>query len=137
MCCGMVEEALTLALARARARSTFGEPLIKRQGLRWMLGDVATDLEAARLLSYRAARLLEAGEDAVLAAAHAKKFATRMAEQRLPQCMQVFGAEGLMEAHPLGRHLAAARVAHYADGTTEIQNERIAAYLERGLTGEA
>jgi alkylation response protein AidB-like acyl-CoA dehydrogenase len=40
-----------------------------------------------------------------------------------------------MEAHPIGRHLAAARVAHYADGTTEIQNERIAAYLERGSEG--
>jgi alkylation response protein AidB-like acyl-CoA dehydrogenase len=41
-----------------------------------------------------------------------------------------------MEAHPMGRHLAAARIAHYADGTTEIQNERIAAYLERGIPGE-
>ncbi len=131
MCCGMVEEALWLALARARARSTFGEPLIRRQGLRWMLADVATEFEAARLLSYRAARLLETGQDAVLAAAHAKKFAARMAERCLPQCMQVFGAEGLMQAHPIGRHLAAARIAHYADGTTEIQNERIAAYLER------
>ncbi len=130
MCCGMVEEALGLALARARARSTFGRALIERQGLRWMLADAATDLEAARLLTYRATRLLETGEDAVLAAAHAKKFATRMAEQRLPQCMQVFGADGLMQAYPLGRHLAAARAAHYADGTTEIQNERIAAYLE-------
>jgi alkylation response protein AidB-like acyl-CoA dehydrogenase len=133
MCCGMVEEALSLALKRALERSTFGEPLIKRQGLRWMLADVATDLEAARLLAYRATRLLESGADAVLAAAHAKKFAARMAERRLPQCMQVFGAEGLMEAHPIGRHLAAARVAHYADGATEMQNERIAAYLERSI----
>jgi alkylation response protein AidB-like acyl-CoA dehydrogenase len=135
MCCGMVEEALALALIRARSRSTFGEPLIKRQGLRWMLADAATDLEAARLLSYRATRLLEEGADAVLAAAHAKKFATRMAERRLPQCMQVLGAEGLLEARPIGRHIAAARVAHYTDGTTEIQNERIAAYLERGSDG--
>jgi alkylation response protein AidB-like acyl-CoA dehydrogenase len=137
MCCGMVEEALARALTRARARVTFGRPLIERQGLRWMLADVATDLDAARLLSYRATRLLEAGEDAVLAAVHAKKFATRMAEQRLPQCMQVFGAEGLMETHPIGRHLAAARVAHYVDGSTEMQNERIAAYLARGIDFEA
>ena len=135
MCCGMVEEALELALARARARSTFGRPLIERQGLRWALADVATDLDAARLLSYRAARLLETGQDAVLAAAHAKKFAARVAELRLPQCMQVFGAEGLMEAHPFGRHLAAARAANYADGSSEMQNERIAAYLERASDG--
>ena len=134
MCCGMVEEALLLALARTRERSTFGRPLIERQGLRWMLADVATDLEAARLLSYRAARVLEAGEDAVLAAAHAKKFATRMAEARLPQCMQAYGAEGLLQTHPFGRHLAAARAAHYADGSTEMQNERIAAYLARGAS---
>ena len=71
----------------------------------------------------------------MLAAAHAKKFATRMAERRLPQCMQVFGAEGLLNAHPIARHVAAARIAHYTDGTTEMQNERIAAYLERGLAG--
>ena len=135
MCCGMVEEALRLALARAGERSTFGQTLITRQGLRWMLADIATDLEAARLLTYRATRLLEADEDAVMAAAHAKKFATRMAERRLPECMQVLGAEGLLEAHPIARHIAAARVAHYTDGTTEMQNERIAAYLERGLAG--
>lgn len=135
MCCGMVEAALALALARARERNTFGQALITRQGLRWMLADVATDLEAARLLTYRATRLLEADEDAVLAAAHAKKFATRMAERRLPECMQVFGAEGLLQAHPIARHIAAARVAHYTDGTTEMQNERIAAYLERAAPG--
>jgi alkylation response protein AidB-like acyl-CoA dehydrogenase len=133
MCCGMVANALELALARARQRSTFGEPLIERQGLRWTLADVATDLDAARLLTCRATRLLESGADAVLAAAHAKKFATRMAERRLPECMQVLGADGLLDTHPLGRHLAAARLAHYADGTTEMQNERIAAYLERGI----
>jgi alkylation response protein AidB-like acyl-CoA dehydrogenase len=135
MCCGMVEEALQLALERARERRTFGQALITRQGLRWMLADVATDLEAARLLTYRATRLLEADADAVMAAAHAKKFATRMAERRLPECMQVFGAEGLLESHPIGRHIAAARVAHYTDGTTEIQNERIAAYLEHIAPG--
>jgi len=133
MCCAMLEEALELALARTAARSTFGAPLITRQGLRWMLADAATDLAAARLLTYRAARLLEAGADAVLAAAHAKKFAARAAELRLPQCMQLFGAEGLLEAHPIARHIAAARLAHYADGTTEMQNERIAAYLERDI----
>jgi len=135
MCCGMLEESLALALARARVRRTFGRPLIERQGLRWMLADAATDLQAARLLAYRAARLLEDGADAVPAAAHAKKFATRAAEQRLPQCMQLFGAEGLMDVHPIGRHIAAARVAHYADGSTEIQNERIAMQLERAVPG--
>ncbi len=137
MCCGMVEESLGLALARARVRSTFGQPLIARQGLRWMLADIATDLEAARLLTYRATRLLEADADAVMAAAHAKKFATRMAERRLPECMQVFGAEGLLATHPIARHIAGARVAHYTDGTTEMQNERIAAFLERGVAESA
>ena len=63
--------------------------------------------------------------------AHVIKIAQRVAKAG----MQVFGAEGLMETHPIGRHLAAARIAHYTDGTTEIQNERIAAYLERGIDG--
>src|SRR5580658_4251066 len=136
MCCGMVEESLTLALEYGCRRRAFGKALIEHQGLRWALADVATDLEAARLLTYRAAELIGRGEDAVLAAAHAKKFAARMAQQRLGDCLQAMGAEGLRAAYPIGRHIACARIAGFVDGSTEMQNERIGAILaKRGSAG--
>jgi alkylation response protein AidB-like acyl-CoA dehydrogenase len=131
MCCGMVAEALRVALDYGARRHAFGRRLIDHQGLRWSLADVAAELEAARLLTWRAAVLIERGEDAVLAAALAKKFAVEMAQRRLGQCMQAMGAEGLREEHPIGRHIACARIAGYVDGTTEIQNERIGALLEK------
>ncbi len=131
MCCGMVAEALRVALDYGARRRAFGRRLLDHQGLRWSLADVAAELEAARLLTWRAAVLIERGEDAVLAAALAKKFAVEMAQRRLGQCMQAMGAEGLREEHPFGRHIACARIAGYVDGTTEMQNERIGALLER------
>jgi len=131
MCCGMVEEALRSATQYATRRQTFGKRLIEHQGVRWTLADVATDLEAARLLTYHAAEILTRGENAMLAAAHAKKFAVRMAQQRLGDCLQAMGAEGLRETYPIGRHIASARIAGFTDGSTEMQNERIGAMLER------
>jgi alkylation response protein AidB-like acyl-CoA dehydrogenase len=129
MCCGMLEEGLACALDYGGKRRTFGATLLDHQGLRWKLAGAATDVEAARLLAYRAAAIIDAGGDAVLAAAQAKKFAGEMILGRLADCMQVMGAEGLREDHPLGRHLALARIANYVDGTTEMQNERIGALL--------
>ncbi len=131
MCCGMVAEALRVALDYGMRRRAFGRRLLDHQGLRWSLVDVAADLEAARGLTWRAALLIERGEDAVLAAALAKKVAVEMAQRRLGQCMQAMGAEGLREEYPFGRHVACARIAGYVDGTTEIQNERIGALLEK------
>lgn len=125
-----VGASLGLAVRHARERRTFGQPLIRHQGLRWQLVDVAAALEASRLLVDRAAGLVEAGEDAQFEAALAKKHAAEMATEAVAACMQVMGAEGLRRSHPLGRHLVAARIAAYVDGTTEMMNERIGAALE-------
>ncbi len=129
MCGAMLARAISLAVGHAHGREAFGEPLWAKQGLRWMLADAQTDLEALELLTERAATLVEAGEDAAAAAAHAKKFAARVTESRLRDCAQILGAGALRDVLPFGRFLAAARIAHYVDGTTEIQNERIAAAL--------
>jgi alkylation response protein AidB-like acyl-CoA dehydrogenase len=70
-------------------------------------------------------------DDAV--AGLAEKFAAGMAQQRLGDCLQAMGAEGLRETHPIGRHIACARIAGFVDGSTEMQNERIgAALIKRG-----
>jgi alkylation response protein AidB-like acyl-CoA dehydrogenase len=108
---------------------TFGRPVIEHQGVRWKLVDAATDLEAARLLTYRAARMIDEGGDAVLPAAYAKKFATDMAVQRIADCIQAMGANGLRADYPLARHLAGAKIAAYTDGSIEMMNERIGAGL--------
>ena len=129
MCVAMVETCLDTAIAYGRERQAFGAPLSANQGWRWMASDIATDAQAARLLAERAADLIVRGEDAVLASAHAKKFATRMAVQRISDACQLMGAAGLRECHPFLRHLASARVASYTDGSTEMQNERIAAII--------
>ena len=133
MCCGMMESALEGALEAVMGRSAFGQPIGEFQGVQWMLADAATDLEATRLLMREAARAFDAGEDAVVACAHAKKFAARAAWKAISDCMQVMGARGIRldDGHPLARHLAAARLTHWLDGATEIQNVVIARELLR------
>ena len=129
MCCGMLEASLQTAVRYTQQRKTFGQPVLGHQGVRWKLVDAATDLEAARLLTYRAARLIDEGADAVLPAAYAKKFATDMAVQRIADCIQAMGANGLRADYPLARHLAGAKIAAYTDGSIEMMNERIGAGL--------
>jgi alkylation response protein AidB-like acyl-CoA dehydrogenase len=124
-----VEASLRLAVRHAGARQAFGKAVLGHQGLRWQLVDVAAALETSRLLVDRAAGLVEAGEDAQLAAAFAKKHAAEMAGPAVAACMQAMGAAGLRREYPLGRHLAASRIAAYVDGTTEMMNERIGAVL--------
>ncbi len=131
MCCGMLQRGLEVAVAYARERRVFGQRVAALQGVRWQLADVATHLEAARLLTYQATGAIDAGADATLAAAHAKKFATRAALDGLGACMQAMGAVGYRAEYPLGRHLASAKMAQFLDGTTEIQN----VVISRGLFG--
>jgi alkylation response protein AidB-like acyl-CoA dehydrogenase len=131
MCCGMLDAAVEVATAYTNQRRTFGRNVIEHQGLRWKLVDALTDLEAARLLTYRAARLIDQRGDAVLPAAHAKKFATEMALKRIADCIQAMGANGLRAEYPLSRHLACAKIACYTDGSIEMMNERIGLSLRQ------
>ncbi|HEY4170893.1 MAG TPA: acyl-CoA dehydrogenase family protein [Reyranella sp.] len=130
MCCGMLEASLETAVRYTQQRKTFGRPVIDHQGVRWKLVDAATDLEAARLLTYRAARLIDEGKDAVLPAAYAKKFSTDRTVQRIADCIQAMGANGLRAEYPLARHLAGAKIAGYTDGSIEMMNERIGVALQ-------
>jgi alkylation response protein AidB-like acyl-CoA dehydrogenase len=122
MTSGMLRESLEVAVEHTAGRQAFGARIAEFQGMQWQLADVATDLAAARLLTRDAAERIDEGGDATVAAAHAKKFATRAALSGIAQCMQALGAEGLKQEHPLARHLAGAKIAQYLDGTTEIQN---------------
>ncbi|WP_417519919.1 acyl-CoA dehydrogenase family protein [Minwuia sp.] len=129
MSVGMMRAGLDAALDYVEKRPAFGQTIGDFQGIQWMLADVATDMEASRLLTYSAAGLLDAGRDATMAAAHAKKFATRACLTRLADCMQVMGANGFRLTNPAARHLATSKMSQYMDGATEIQN----VVLSRGL----
>ena len=131
MCAAMLKRSLGIATAHGQQRQTFGQPLIRHQGWRWQLADVANDWQALRLLTDAACAAIAGGGDAILPAAHAKKFAARVAGPGITACIQAMGAEGLRDDHPLGRHLAGAKIAAYVDGSTEIQNERIGEALPR------
>lgn len=130
MCAGMLESALDVALRYTSKRQAFGQATLQFQGLRWSLVEVATDLAALRLLTYRAARLISSDDpdlrkSAHAAAATAKKFAGDQTIRQLSSCIQALGANGLREEYPLVRHLLAAKMAAFADGTTEMMNERL------------
>ncbi len=131
MCAGMLESAIQCAVRYAHQRQAFEHKLIEFQGLRWSLVDAMTDLAAMRLLAYRAARQIDAGEPAEEAAALAKKFAPHRALTHLAACVQSMGARGLLSEYPLMRHLAACKMAAFADGTTEVMNERLGRILSR------
>ena len=122
MCNGALEGGLNTAVDYANQRETFGHPIINHQGLQWQLAEVTTQLEASRMLTYRAAEIFDSSENATIMAAHAKKFATRTAFEGLSTAMQIMGANGLLRENPLARQMSGARVTYYMDGTTEIQN---------------
>jgi alkylation response protein AidB-like acyl-CoA dehydrogenase len=131
MCNGALEGGLNTAVDYAKKRETFGRPIINHQGLQWQLAEVATKLEASRMLTYRVAEIIDSGENFTVIAAHAKKFATRAAFEGLSTAMQVMGANGLLRENPLARQMSGARVTYYMDGTTEIQN----VVISRSLLG--
>ena len=129
MCCGMMAGALNTALEYGEQRMAFGRPVLDNQGLAWSLAEVVTDLEALRALVDKAGHLIDKGEDAVLAAAVAKKYAGRVTVPAITSCIQAMGANGLREDNTLGRHLAGAKIAAFTDGSTEMMNERISATM--------
>lgn len=132
---GLLEASLTTAMRYASQRKAFDSTVLGFQGVRWSLVDVATELEAMRLLAYRGARLIDQDEDAQEAAAMAKKFGNDRALAGVAACIQAMGANGLRADYPLARHLAAAKLLAYTDGTTEMMNERIGHLLTKRLVG--
>ena len=130
LCIGILRRGLETAIEYLKSRQAFGAALSEYQGLQWMLADVSTDIEAADGLTRAASLALDEDQpDGILKAAHAKKFAARAATNGLAQCMQALGANGFRQDRPIARHYAAAKMAHYIDGTTEVQNLLIARSL--------
>jgi acyl-CoA dehydrogenase len=128
--CGMAARALMEALQHASTRTQFGEPLASFQLIREKIGRMATDLEAARLLVYRAAWEKDHGEPRItLEAAMAKSFATEAAQHVIDEAIQIAGGRGVLVGHPVERLYRAVRALRIYEGATEIQRLIIAGEL--------
>jgi acyl-CoA dehydrogenase len=121
--CGMAARALDEAVAHARAREQFGKPLAKFQLVQEKLARMATDLDAARLLTYRAAHEANRGNVGSLAlhSSMAKAFATEAAQRIIDDAVQILGGKGVMADHPVDRLYRSIRALRIYEGTTEIQ----------------
>ena len=128
--CGMARRALDEALAHARSREQFGRPLADLQMTQQKLARMATDLDAARLLTYRAAALADRGQPRVtLEAAMAKSFATEAAQRIVDDAVQIWGGRGALASSPVDRLYRAVRALRIYEGATEVQHLVIARQL--------
>ena len=129
---GVARAAFEYASEYARERVAFGQPLLAKQGVSFKLADMAMEIEAARLLVWRACAALDADEDAGLLGSYAKAFAADTAMKATTDAVQVLGGAGIMRDHPVEKWLRDAKVFQIVEGTSEIQRHVIASYLRRG-----
>lgn len=126
---GIAEAALAAAVEYAKERQQFGKPIAAQQGIGFKLADMATNVEAARLLLYRAADLRAQGLKCGMEASIAKLFASKTAVETATEAIQVFGGYGYTEDYPVERYFRDAKVTEIYEGTSEIQRIVISKYL--------
>ncbi len=120
--CGMAARALTISLEHASTREQFGRPLAAFQIIREKIGSMATELEAERLLVYRAAWQGDTHHGRMsLEASMAKSFATEAAQHIVDAAVQIAGGQGVLLGHPVERLYRSVRALRIYEGTTDIQ----------------
>jgi short-chain 2-methylacyl-CoA dehydrogenase len=123
---GLAQGALDHAIAYAKQRQQFGKPIAEFQGVQFDLAHMATEVEAARLLVYNAARLRDAGHPYVTEAAMAKYFASQVAEDTASRAVEIFGGVGFTKDYPVEKLYRDAKIGRIYEGTTNIQKLTIA-----------
>jgi alkylation response protein AidB-like acyl-CoA dehydrogenase len=132
-CVGAAQKALELALEYAQQRHTFGKPLIEHQSIAFRLAQMSARTEAARLLVYRSAWLLDQGSPAIRESSTAKLVAAENAWQTVDDAMQIFGGNGYVRGeYMIERIWRDVRVARVYDGSSEVQQIVIAQRLRKG-----
>jgi butyryl-CoA dehydrogenase/short/branched chain acyl-CoA dehydrogenase len=126
---GLARGALDHAVAYAKQRKQFGKPIGEFQGVQFELAKMATDIEAARLLVYNAARLKDAGRPFLAEAAMAKYFASEMAEKAASKAIEVHGGVGFTKDYPVEKLYRDAKIGRIYEGTNNIQLLTIAKKL--------
>ena len=123
---GLAQAALDAAIPYARTREQFGRPIGTFQGVAFMIADMATEIEAARQLVWRAAWLKDRGRDYGLAAAEAKLFASEVSSRATNAAIQVHGGYGYVTEYPVERFFRDAKLTEIGEGTSQIQRLVIA-----------
>jgi short/branched chain acyl-CoA dehydrogenase len=126
---GLAQGALDEAIAYAKERIAFGQPISKYQAIQAKLADMATEIEAARLLTYKAAREKDAGRSFSLTAAKAKLKTGRLAVRAAEEAVQIHGGYGYIEEYPVCRFYRDAKILTIGEGTDEVQQMVIARAL--------
>ncbi len=126
MALGLGEAALAAALAYAKERRQFGKQLADFQAIQWMLADSRTELDAARLLLYRACALADQDRSFASEAAMAKLFASEAADRVCDRALQIHGGYGYMNEYPVERYVRDVRITRIGEGTSEVQRMIIA-----------
>ena len=133
-CVGIAQAAYLAAISHAKQREAFGMQLADMQAIQWMIADMATQIDAARLLVMRAATLRDAGMPIVKEASMAKLFASRAAVESADKAVQIHGGSGYFAPTPAERYYRDAKVTEIYEGTSEIQRLVIArSILKDGL----
>ena len=128
---GIAAGAFELALAYSRQRKAFGKPIFEHQAIQFKLAEMATKIEAARLLVYKAARLKDEHKDYVQAAAMAKLFASDVAMWATTEAVQIHGGYGFVKEFHVERLMRDAKITQIYEGTSEIQKMVIARELQK------
>ena len=129
MSVGIAQGAFETALKYSKERETFGKPIIKHQAIAHKLADMSTEIEAARLLTFKSAYLKDKGADYVLACSHAKLYASELCVRVANEAVQILGGYGYMREYPVEKFFRDAKIATIGEGTTEIQKMVITRYL--------
>jgi alkylation response protein AidB-like acyl-CoA dehydrogenase len=126
---GLAQGAYEAALSYAKSRHAFGQPIGGFQAIQWKLADTATRVEAARLLTYRAAFLKDRGEKTTLESSMAKLYASEIAVKAADDCVQIHGGYGFVKDYPAEKYFRDVKLTTIGEGTSEIQRLVIAREL--------
>ena len=126
---GLGQACLDSAVNYAKERVQFNKTISQFQGIRWMIADMATQIEAARLMTFNAAAMRDRGENFTAAASMAKVFASEMANKVAYQAIQIHGGYGYIKEYPVERYYRDARVLTLYEGTSEVQRIVIANHV--------
>ena len=130
---GLARAAFEHALQYSDERETFGSKLHQHQAIQFMLADMKTNIEASRLLTWKAASMIDSGGRNTESAAHAKRFSADIAMQVATDAVQVYGGYGYSEEYPVARLMRAAKVMQIYEGSSQVQRMIIGREMTRGL----
>jgi alkylation response protein AidB-like acyl-CoA dehydrogenase len=128
---GVGRGALEAATAYVKERQQFGKPIAEFQGVQFQLAQMATDLEAARLMVYNAARLKDAGQDIAREGAMAKLFSSQVCDRVTSLCVELFGGYGYTKDYPVEKFYRDAKIGTIYEGTSNMQLQTIAKAILR------